>query len=267
MISNEFTWRECRPTIVMRSGFPLFQDIRSLKMPHYLHHCSTYGFRREDAEYQIAIGNVKNRKVFHYAAELIIDVDNVETAEKVFDKLNEYDFDYEMWKLNHYKFYLTRELSDQPTENMCYQDKRFVWDFFNDCNIGSGIDYGLYNTPFHLCRARGAFHEGTLKRSVLEYTNKGSYAVSTNHIEIKGYAQKVQPVNLNLSDWEELQFFISMANGSRANSHFNLFALGSDLKNSVTYETGLELALIYARAINYDEEKAERAFKQGYLNT
>lgn len=266
MHKSLFTWREYRARIALYSIIPIFKNSNSLKSIPYLHHQSLYGFTEEDARIQMRLGNVIHRTVKHYSEELIIDVDNTETAEKVYKKLIQNDVDFELYRLNNYKFFLTRYESDEPSEEMCFQDKQFVKDNFYDCNVYKGIDLSIYSSPFHLCRMRNSFHEGTGKKTQLIYKHSGITKVSTNKIIVKYYDdKKVEPnFDVNSSEWEKLQFFINQANGYQSNKHFCIFGLSKDLRQFFDYNTALNIALVYARSLNYDEEKAERAFHQGY---
>jgi hypothetical protein len=263
---EQFTYRELRPRIELWNKLPLFRDIQTLIMPFYTHHASLYGITKDEANIQKQLGNTKARDVIHYSAELVIDTDNKETATAVWENLINNDVKFELWKLNNYKFYIERSHLDRPSEEMCYQDRQFVKEWFSDCNINQGLDYGLYTSPFHLCRARGSIHEVTGAKSILLHSHNGKYAVTTNNIDVKYYEdiKIISNSDTNISPWAALQYEIDHSLGIGANKHIILYTFGCKMKEFLSFETSLELALLYAESLGYDEEKAKRAFKQGF---
>lgn len=278
--SNLFTWREHRVTTVMYSQLPIFCNTNTTETPTYRHHVSMYGITEEEAAYQKKIGNTKNRKVEHYSSELVIDTDDEKTAQEVWDKLCDDNYYFELWKLNNYKFFLKRGSNDKPSPEMCYQDRQFIRNlFFKDnkkifstsSDIGYPnyhyLDTSIYSSPFHLIRAKNSIHEVTNAKSVLVDVYKGSKLVETNHIECLSIV-KNNPENLkfdiNVSDWEKFQYFINLAQGEGPNKHTIIWKVAKDISKILSFNTGLELILVYAKSIGYCEEKASRAFKQGY---
>lgn len=266
MNKDMYTYREFRTRTIMWGQLPIFRNIMSTKTPKYLHHTSMYAFNEQDAKLQARLGNTKYREVTHYSAELVIDTDNLDTAVKLYDSLIEKDITFELWKLNNYKFYLQRDELDLPTSTMCFQDRQFVRELFSDCNVNQGLDLGIYSSPFHLCRAKGAIHEVTGKKSILEYQHIGSNLISTNEIELRVFEKPLENFKFdpNVSDWEQLQLVLNLAQGKCSNKHFCLYALGKEIRNRVSWSTGCELAIIYANSLNYEEDKALRGFEQGW---
>jgi len=264
MRNKDFTWREYRTNTIMFSQIPIFVNTNITKTPTYRHHLSMYGFCEEDASLQKRLGNTKNRKVQHYSSELIIDTDNAQTAEKVWVKLCGMDYQFEMWKLNNYKFFLQRDEADKPSETMVYQDRQWVKESFYDCVVNKGLDTGIYSSPFHLIRGRNAIHEITGAKSVLIETNKGSNFVSTSHVTVIPKEISYDKYDVNISDWGQFQHVIEFAQGKAVNKHLVIWQFGRDMSKHCSYQTGLELALIYAKSIDYDEKKAERAYTQAY---
>jgi len=260
-----FTYREFRTQTTMYSQVPIFSNSLTTKTPKYLHHTSMYGITKVEAERQMYIGNTKNRKVPHYSSELIIDCDNDQTAENVWNKLCKYDYNFELYQLNNYKFFIQRDDSDIPSEHMCYQDKQFVRDNFIDCIVDNKLDLGIYCSPFHLIRGRGAVHEITRAKSKLVEVYKGSNTVSTNDIQVRQYEKPINyDQDTNISDWEQFQLFVSLSNEMGTNKHTLLWKLGMYLVKFFTFTTGLEVGLLYAKSLGYDFIKAERAIRQAY---
>lgn len=266
MRPSDFTWREYRTHTVMNTIFPLFINSGVTHTPTYLHHTSLYGFTEKDAKEQMKMGNTKNRKVSHYSSELVIDTDNEETAEKVWVRCRELDIPFELWKLNNHKFYLKRDENDKASNQMVYQDRQFVRDNFIDCNLNHGLDLGIYSSPFHIMRAKGAIHEVTQKKSLLMDKQIGSNPIKTNDIEVRLLNRtNVETLpSTDISEWTRFQISIDMANGTASNRHFCIFSLGKDLRKILTFTTALEIAIMYARSLDYSEEKTVRALKQAY---
>lgn len=261
-VNDEFTWREFRTQTCMISKIPYFANCKTTKIPVYMHHTSLYAIEEEEARYQTRLGNTKNRKVKHYSSELVIDTDNQETANRVWDRCNELNISFELWKLNNYKFYLQRDEKDKASDIMCYQDRQFIRDNFFDCNVNNGLDLGIYSSPFHLCRAKGAIHEVTKNKSIKIESIDGD-CISTNDIEIKIYEKtNVIPFDVNKSDWEQLQVYISLSTGNEVNKHTGIWKLSNYLLKLCSYDTAKELILIYSKYMDYCEEKALRAFHQ-----
>lgn len=260
MTVSEYTFREYRPRTVMVSKIPLFRNTFTTVIPKYMHHVSMYAIDEEEANNQIRIGNTKYREVPHYSAELVIDCDDHESAEKTWDKLVKLDYNFETWKLNNFKFFIKRDTQDKPSTKMCFQDKQFVRDNF----FQPKIDLGIYCSPFHLIRARGSIHEVTKAKSELVGQYCGSNSVSTNHIDNYYQPAKNYDFDPNYSDWQNLQFVINNANAQGANKHIIVWKLAMSIAKMCSFETGLELCLIYARALDYEEKKAIRAIEQAY---
>jgi hypothetical protein len=266
MQSAEYTYREHRTRTVMQSLIPIFINTNTTRTPHYLHHASLYAFTEADASLQMKIGNTKNRVVNHYSSEIVIDTDNLETAEKVWETLCQNNIYFELYKLNNYKFYLQRSDDDEPSTEMCYQDGQYVKDLLGHCNINNGLDVSIYSYPFHVCRTKSSIHEITGKKTHLIEIHKGE-CVSTNNIEIKKYGK---PLNfnsvsdINSSDWSQFQLIIEMCFKVRTNRHLTFWQLAKDLKKLCSFNTILDLGLVYARSLNYEESKAVRAIEQGY---
>lgn len=266
MQSSDFTYREMRTRTVMQSIIPIFINTNTTKTPNYLHHSSLYAFTEEDATLQMKIGNTKNRKVTHYSSEIVVDTDNTETAEKVWQTLCQNNIYFELYKLNNYKFYLQRDESDIPSDEMCYQDKQYVKDLLGNCNVNNGLDTAIYSSPFHICRTKSSIHELTGKKTQLVEVHKGD-SVCTNHIEVKKYEKPVNyknPANTNCSEWSQLQLIIDLCFKVRTNHHMTLWQYARDLSKFCSINTVMELGLIYARSLNYDETKAIRAIEQGF---
>lgn len=264
MIANNslYTWREHRPKTTLYSQIPMFIDCKTTKVPTYSFHTSLYGFTEDQAKLQMKIGNTKNRPVMHYSSELVIDTDNQQVAEDVWNKLCEEDYVFELWKLNNYKFFVQRAEQDKPSEIMVYQDRQFVTEL-----IGrkEGLDLGIYSHPFHLIRARNAVHEVTKAKSVLVETNKGSRMVSTNNVELKVFEKPMRnSFDPNLSDWQQFKLAIEFANGSGVNKHTSVWQLGRDLRKVVDITVAMDIVKVYCKSMDYCEEKAERALKQAY---
>lgn len=264
MMPTDFTWREYRSKVVMHTIFPIFVDSKSTKTPTYRHHTSLYGFTEKEAKQQMRLGNTKNRKIEHYSGELVIDTDNTETAEKVWQRCLELNIPFELCKLNNYKFYLERDITDLPSPQMVYQDRQFVRNNFMDCNINGGLDLGIYSSPFHLMRARNSIHEVTGAKSEIIDKNTGANPIKTNHIEIIPFQKSLHQEEINISAWQKFQISIDLAQGKGANKHFCLFSLGKNLQKVLDITTALEIAKLYASSLDYDEEKAMRAMRQAY---
>lgn len=247
-------------------GFiPIFRNTLRTDTPNYLHHCSMYGITEHDAKIQVRLGNTKYRELTHYSSELVIDTDNYETSNLIYNELVENDIIFELWRLNNYKFYLPRDNDDYPSEIMCFQDREFVRSTFKHCNIDNGLDLGIYSSPFHLCRAKGAIHEVTGKKSELVYSNIGSKKVSTSYIELTQYERPAGIFDSNRSTWDTvLGILNSVCTSSYSNRHNCFFGLGRDLRELMSYVVAEELIMIYASTINYEVDKAIRAFEQGY---
>ncbi len=263
--NSQFTYRELRTRTLMTSQIPMFHDTATTNTPKYRHHSSLYGFTEEQAKLQMRLGNTKNRTVQHYSSELVLDTDNLETAEKVWETLIRYDYYFELWQLNNYKFFLQRSENDEPSEEMCYQDRQFIRDNFGSCSVNNGLDCGIYSSPFHLIRAKNAIHEVTGAKSVLISTHKGSNTVETNDIELRIYEQPLSHnLDVNLSDWQKLQTTLNYATGTAVNKHTCIWQLSKDLSKICSSSTALDLILIYAKSLEYEDSKAERAFRQGF---
>lgn len=266
-MKSDFTYREFRTRTVMHSVVPIFIDTKTTKIPNYLHHVSMYAVTKEDAQLQMKIGDTKNRDVVHYTSEAVIDTDNQQTAEKVWDCLCEQDYNFELYKLNNYKFIVKRDEFDEPSNIMCYQDKQFIKDLLSHCNVDRKLDNSIYNSPFHLIRARGAIHEVTGAKTELVDSYRGSKFLSTNSVVLRKYEK---PLNyksvseLDMSDWNRLKFLIDTYLKPKVNNHMTIWQFARDISRICTYESALELILIYAKYLNYDETKAIRAFNQGY---
>lgn len=265
MIANKrnYTWREHRTKTVMHSNYPIFIDCKTTKVPNYLFHTSLYGFTEEEAKLQMKIGNTKNRVVSHYSEEIVIDTDEEEIAEKVWNKLFVEDYSFEVWKLNNYKFFVQRSEKDNPSEIMVYQDKNFV------SNLIEGkkekLDLGIYSSPFHLIRARNSIHEVTKAKSILIEKNKGSKQISTNNIELTVHQKPISyGTDSNFCDWKQFQNSIERAFGNSSSNHSAIWQLGKDLKKVLSFECALEIVLIYSKSLNYCELKTERALRQAY---
>lgn len=266
MQQSDFTYREHRTRTIMQSMIPIFVNTNTTRTPNYLHHTSLYGITEEDANLQMRLGNTKNRKVIHYSNEIVVDTDNTETAEKVWDRLCQSNISFELYKLNNYKFYLQRDESDYPSDEMCYQDKQYIKNLLGDCNVNNGLDTGIYSSPFHICRTKSSIHEvtGAKTKLVDKYTGD---LISTNHIEVKKYEKPINynnPSNINYSDWNQLQLIIEMCFNIRNNKHTTFWQFAKDLSKFCSINTTIELGLVYARSLNYDETKAIRAIEQGY---
>lgn len=263
MMQNKesYTWREYRPTTVMCSRVPIFNNCLTTKIPSYRHHVSLYAITEEDAHLQIKLGNVKNRPVNHYSSELVIDTDNEESAELVWNELCKQDYQFEIWKLNNYKFFIQRDEKDKPSEKMCYQDRQFVRENFVGC---SKVDTSIYSSPFHLIRAKNSIHEVTRAKTVLVETHKGSNQIRTNNIEIKNLPTPSLNIDINLSDWEQFQFFIGVALGKSDTNHMNIWKISKSICKFLSYDSALEVILLYAKSLGYCEEKAHRAFLQAF---
>lgn len=265
---SDYTYREMRTRTIMQSVIPIFINTNTTRTPHYLHHSSLYAFTEADAQLQMKIGNTKNREVSHYSSEIVVDTDNVETAEKVWETLCQNNIYFELYKLNNYKFYLQRADEDEPSTEMCYQDRQFVQNLLSDCSINNGLDTSIYSSPFHICRTKSSIHEVTGKKTQLVEVHKGEY-VSTNHIEIKKYEKPlnyVNPIEVNNSDWNQFQLIIEMCFKIKTNKHITLWQLAKDLRKLCSFNTIKEIGLMYACSLNYEESKALRALEQG-LNT
>lgn len=262
MNANEFTFREFRANTYMTAQIPLFVDCQTTKVPNFNHHVSMYGVSSTDAKIQSRLGNTKNRPVCHYSSELVIDTDSVQAAEFVWSQLYKLDVSFEMWKLNNYKFFLERSATDQPSEIMCYQDRQFVKDVFGPVEA---LDTSIYSSPFHLIRAKNSIHEITKAKSTLVEQYKGGNFVATNDVALRPYEK---PVNFNYdsnrSDWHQFQAVIDFTAGKAENKHMCLWQFGKDICKFLSEAAAEEIALIYAKSLNYDFSKALRAFKQGY---
>lgn len=266
-MKSNFTFREFRTRTIMQSIIPIFIDTKTTKIPNYLHHVSMYAISEEDAQIQMRIGNTKNREVVHYTSEAVIDTDNQETAEKVWNCLCEGDYNFELYKLNNYKFILKRDDNDEPSSIMCYQDKQYIKDLLSHCNVDRKLDDSIYNSPFHLIRARGSIHEVTGAKTELVDFHRGSKFLSTNSVVLRKYEKPLNynsTVDLDMSDWNRFKFLIDMYLKPKLNNHMTIWQFARDICKICSYETASELILIYAKYLNYDEVKAMRAFKQGY---
>lgn len=267
MMTRNYTYREMRTRTAMRSVIPIFIDTNTTKTPNYLHHASLYGITEEEAQLQMRIGNTKNRKLSHYSSELVIDTDNTETAERVWEKLCENNYYFELYKLNNYKFFLQRDESDKPSDEMCYQDKQFVHDFFRDCNVNNGLDENIYNSPFHICRTKGSVHEVTGKKTQLVEIYKGSNLVTTNQVEVRKFIKPMNyknPIDINSNNWDAFKVTVDLCLGVRNNKHITLWQFAKDLRDVCSLNTVVELGMLYAKSLNYDEDKCIRALRQGY---
>jgi hypothetical protein len=264
MQASDFTYREHRTRTVMHSLIPIFINTNTTKTPNYLHHTSLYGFTEDDANLQMKMGNTKNRKVTHYSSEIVVDTDNTETAEKVWQTLCQNNISFELYKLNNYKFYLQRDESDKPSDEMCYQDRQYVEDLLGSCNVNKGLDTSIYAYPFHICRTKSSIHELTGSRTQLIEIHKGDL-VSTNHIQVEKYKKPINynnPINTNSSEWGQFQLVIDLCFSKRINGHMTFWQFAKDLSKFCTVSTILELGIMYARSLNYDETKAIRAIQQ-----
>ncbi len=265
---EEYTYREHRVRTVMNSKIPIFVNTNTTRTPTYIHHVGVYGITGEEALFQMKLGNVKNRDVVHYSSELIVDTDNIETAEKVRSKLCKENISFELYKLNNFKFFLQRAEEDEPSNIMCYQDKQYVNTLLSDCNVNNGLDLNIYAYPFHICRTKTSFHEVTGAKTQLVEIFKGNL-ISTNQVELRKYDKPISYRNVcdpDFSDWSQIQYVIGSLYKIKTNCHLTIWMLGKDISKFCSLDTGLELALVYAKSVNYCLEKATRAFKQGYEN-
>lgn len=267
MSKELFTYREFRTRTIMYGCIPIFRNTLIMSTPNYLHHCSMYGVIKEEADLQMRLGNTKYREVVHYSDELVIDTDNEETAANVYTALKGYSLTFEMWRLNNFKFYLKRANNDSPSFKMCFQDRQFVRNAFNHCNSNNGLDVGIYASPFHLCRAKGAIHEITGKKSELCEVFIGENNVSTNHIELTKFEQPFHNIKYetNTTEWGKLQSVLAISDIPYSNRHNCFFGLGLDLRKYLTYDAAKEIVSIFSLSINYELEKALRAFDQGWI--